>query len=539
VLAVVMLVSLTLVGPVLAQDGATVSVDDYEVAVGDVFTVTLEIEDAVDIAAYLVEIGFDPTVVEVQSVTVGDFLGSGLWREVTTFDNTLGTLKVDAALEPPYTGGGVDGDGVLAEIEMEAVGRGVTDLEFTRATVQDGSGTIMDPLLDPGMVTSLVAMEIVPAHPEEAVALGTFTETVMIKGAVDMAGYRFTLRSSDPSVVAIEDVELGPFLEDNSELVASSNAVVAPAEATFQVAGTPPGADPVDGASGSGAIAIVHLNALAVGDAELTLHERKIYDTDAVEEVPDALNGLVHVTDVMLSVVPEETAVFVGQTFDIDIHVNDTEDLASYRFTLAYDPAVVSFVEANDTGFLGGSVLTNLTGPEDGVFTFEGVQAEPPAGGRPDGPGDLATITFMAVGAGTSDLAFMNGEVGIGTFPGLVPAATEDGMVTATVCEPVDITDLIFDSPAKVNDEVEFTAEVTGTAPFGFRWDFDSDGTAEMEGLGLDMVTHTYTETGTYTVTVVAANCSVTDPFTDTMSMPIVVESWELFMPIIAKNYAP
>ena len=73
VLAVVMLVSLTLVGTALAADGATVSVGDYDVSRGESFTVMVELEGGVDVAGYSFELGFNPAVVEVQSVTVGDF----------------------------------------------------------------------------------------------------------------------------------------------------------------------------------------------------------------------------------------------------------------------------------------------------------------------------------------------------------------------------------------------------------------------------------------------------------------------------------
>ena len=624
VLAAVMLVGLTFAGPVQAQDGVTVSVGDYQVSRGDVFTVTVEIEDAEDIAAYLVEIGFDPDVVEVQSVTVGDFLGADPWQAVAGFDNDAGTVSAQVALEPPYAEGGVDGDGVLAEIEMEAVGRGVSALAFARAQLQDGDGTIVDPTMDPGEVVSKAAMEVAPAHPEEAVALGTFTEMVMIRGAADMAGYDFTLRSSNPAVVAITEVELGPFLEDNSTLEAQFDATVAAdgSQATVQVAGTPPGVDPVAGADGDGVIAIVHLNALTVGEAELTLEDRLVYDTAAVTEVPEALNGLVYVSDITVSVKPEETLVFVGMEFDVDIHVDDgAEGLEGYRFTFAYDPTVLSFLGVEDTGFLDGPVQTDLDGPEDGELTFQ-VSQVPPEGDMPDGPGDLATLSFEAIGEGTSDLDLEDAEVGV---PLLTPAATVDGTATAeiceapeitdltatpdpaavgatvqfdatatgselpgyplvytwdfgdgspqvegsdsathvydaagtytaeltvenwcgtatkevtvTVCEPVEITDVLFDTPVKVNQETEFTAQVTGTPPFGYTWDF-GDGT-QIGPAADNPVSHTYTEAGTYMLTVVAGNCSLTDPFTDTLTVSVTVEPYMIYMPIIARNYAP
>jgi hypothetical protein len=538
VLSVVMLVGLTLVGSVLAQDGATVSVGDYEVSRGDVFTVTVEIEDGEDVTGYAFDLTFDTTVVEVQSVTVGDFLGADPFFEGTDVDNTLGTVKVEVALEPPFAAGGVDGDGVLAEIEMEAVGRGMSALDFTSAALYDSDGEPHVPTLDPGEVVSRAAMEVAPAHPQEVVGLGTFTETVMIKGAVDLAGYKFTLESSDSSVVAIEDVELGPFLEANSDLVAATPfKTVAADAASFEVFGTPPGAEPVDGADGDGVIAIVHLNALAMGEAELTLTNRATYDTDAVEEEPQALNGLVFVTEVEMSVQPEETDVFVGETFDITIHVDeDAVDLASYAFSLDWDSDYFTVTEVADLGFLGGTATTNLSkDPEAGTLTFEAFLA-PPLTEKPDGPGDLATVTFEAIDEGTSAFDLHDAVVYLGSTE--VHALTLDGSGSATYCIAADIMDVLFDTPVMVNDEVGFTAVVTGTEPIAYSWDFDSDGTAEVEGPDV-MATHTYTASGSYTLTLEATNCSVVGPSTDTMAVPVTVEPYKLLLPIIAKGYTP
>lgn len=432
VLAAVMLVGLTLVGPVLAQDDPTVSFADQDVSRGETFTVMVEVRDAVDVAGYSLELTFDPDVVEVQSVEVGDFLGVSPFFTGTDFDNAAGTILAEASLEPPFAGGGVTGDGVLAEIELEAVGWGHSGLAFDMVELYDSDALPLDVDLDAGDVVSLAAMEVSPAHPEELVPLGPFTEQILIKGAADLAGYQFTLRSSNPDVVAITDVELGPFLEANSELEATTNKSVAADEATFEVAGTPPGADPVDGADGDGVIAIVHLDALMPGQSALTLHDRTVYDTDADTEEPEAMNGLVYVTDLEMSVQPAETTVAPNEVFDIDIHIDeDADDLSSYQFTLDWDPAVVTVTNVADTGFLGGAATTNLTKDAVvGTLTFEAVLLPPtePVSARPEGPGDLATVTFQALAEGTSALDLEDAVVFEGDTE--MPAIPVDGMVT-------------------------------------------------------------------------------------------------------------
>jgi hypothetical protein len=352
---------------------------------------------------------------------------------------------------------------------------------------------------------------------------------------VDLAGYEFTLKSSDPTVVAIEDIELGPFLEDQSELVAQVYKTVAAGEANFQVAGTPPGADPVDGATGDGVIAIVHLNALTEGDSMLTLEEPMLYDTAAVEEVPGALDALVHVTDVEMSVLPADTLLFVTQEFDVDIHVDeDAEDLASYKFSLDWDPQYFTVTEVVDTGFLGGVATTNLTkDAEAGTLTFEAFLA-PPVDPKPDGPGDLATVTFLAIGEGTSTLDLHDGLIYSGSLE--VPAVTVDGEATAILCVPAEVTALTATpNPVMVGETVVFSATVTGSEipahPMVYTWDFDDGSPPET---GTASATHVYDDWGSVTPSLTANWCG-----TDEEEVALTVNPYTTFLPIIAKNHGP
>ncbi len=91
------------------------------VSPGEMFTVALEIEDAENLGAFQFDMAFDPAVVQVEAVTLGDFLGSTgrstapLGPEI---DNAAGTVTLGGFTFGRQPGAG--GDGVLAIVTLAA-----------------------------------------------------------------------------------------------------------------------------------------------------------------------------------------------------------------------------------------------------------------------------------------------------------------------------------------------------------------------------------------------------------------------------------
>ena len=100
-------------------------------AVGDTFTYSIEIKNVEDLAAYSIDVAFNPNVLEVVEITEGDFLeGGGL--DAFFYDNSGGTINLaqtridrtydattgDPVLASLAKGGGVDGGGTLVTIEF-------------------------------------------------------------------------------------------------------------------------------------------------------------------------------------------------------------------------------------------------------------------------------------------------------------------------------------------------------------------------------------------------------------------------------------
>ena len=118
--------------PEITRIVATPTVEG-SLAVGDTFTYEIKIENVRDfLAAYSIDVAFNPNVLEVVEITEGDFLeGGGL--DAFFYDNAKGTIRLsqtridrtydattgDAVLAPLGKDGGANGGGTLATIEFK------------------------------------------------------------------------------------------------------------------------------------------------------------------------------------------------------------------------------------------------------------------------------------------------------------------------------------------------------------------------------------------------------------------------------------
>jgi len=94
--------------------------------------ISIAVANAVDFGAFQATLGFDPKIIEVETVSLGDFLagtGRSTTPLVTEVDNTTGEVSLIA-----FTSGdspGPDGDGVLAVINFISKQAGLVELELT------------------------------------------------------------------------------------------------------------------------------------------------------------------------------------------------------------------------------------------------------------------------------------------------------------------------------------------------------------------------------------------------------------------------
>ena len=109
-----------------------------EVVPGEVFTVVVEIEDAVNLGGFQMAMNFDPAVVQVDDATLDDFLGSTGRSTVPLgpeIDNDTGTMRFGAFSFGDLQG--PDGDGALAILTLTAQETGSSQLTLENVQVAD------------------------------------------------------------------------------------------------------------------------------------------------------------------------------------------------------------------------------------------------------------------------------------------------------------------------------------------------------------------------------------------------------------------
>jgi hypothetical protein len=129
-------------GPTLRLTGPT----SGALQAGDEFTVTLQVEDAVDLAAYQLELAYDPAHLAVVDVSYTDLLSLGGNTTQTlgpAVDATRGRLTLAGF---GYGGArGMDGNGALATVRMRALVAGPHSLSPVAALLVNQDAELVTP----------------------------------------------------------------------------------------------------------------------------------------------------------------------------------------------------------------------------------------------------------------------------------------------------------------------------------------------------------------------------------------------------------
>jgi PKD repeat protein len=202
---------------------------------------------------------------------------------------------------------------------------------------------------------------------------------------------------------------------------------------------------------------------------------------------------------------PAVSSVSTGETLVLSIGIEGAEDLIAYEFELSWDPAVFSYVEGADGGFLQGGLLGSFRLVSPGTVNAQ-MTTLPPNWVAVSGDGVLATVTLLATGGGTSTLEFDNVtmlSVVNGSAVPWVPDVVNDGWAEVA-CDPVSLFNVEATTPVEVGRPMDFLAEATGSEPISYTWDFGGPGTASGEGTATP--SYLYDAAGRYTATVTATN---------------------------------
>jgi len=132
----------------------------------------------------------------------------------------------------------------------------------------------------------------------------------------------------------------------------------------------------------------------------------------------------------------------VGSTVTYNIAIDDIADLYSYQFSINYDARYLRALNVTEGAFLGtaGSTVSGVLGMDTGLIDFVYGSLLGPIPGA-SGSGLLASITFEAIGAGTSALSFADVIFldSVGDDIAGLTALSGQGVVLAEPGGPVDV----------------------------------------------------------------------------------------------------
>ena len=150
------------------------------------------------------------------------------------------------------------------------------------------------------------------------------------------------------------------------------------------------------------------------------------------------LAGSASATSLSVSVGPP--AVHVGDTFALDVLVDDVAGLYAYQFDLAFDPSIVRAVDVAEGSLLasGGAATSFAPGAIDNLFgtvLFTGNTLLGPAPGA-SGGGVLARLRFQALAEGLTPLSLGNVVLLDAALDGIGGTAFGRSIEVTAVAEP-------------------------------------------------------------------------------------------------------
>ena len=167
---------------------------------------------------------------------------------------------------------------------------------------------------------------------------------------------------------------------------------------------------------GSGIAMTINFTALAMGNSTLDLFDTVMGDYlgQPIDHV--AIDGSVTVGVVpplsLISLNPLESAVFVGDSFTIDVNITDVTDLRAWEFKLDYDTTLLDATEVmyegriteNNTDWVPTDLDTHEWIPINDTLGRVYAGALFPSGEEFTGSGTLVTINFTATAVGNCTL---------------------------------------------------------------------------------------------------------------------------------------
>ena len=169
-------------------------------------------------------------------------------------------------------------------------------------------------------------------------------------------------------------------------------------------------------------------------------------------------------------------AIYVGDTFTLDISARNVPDFAGWQFDIAFDPAVLEVIEVNEGDFLKKDAETTFFRKgkiNNQSGTIIGLSSARLSGDGVTGTGTLVSVTFKAKAGGETQLGLNNFQLGSGTGERIAAGPHE---VVITIESTLATGDVNRDGEVSILDMILIARHLGETEPANSAVDVNGDG---------------------------------------------------------------
>jgi archaellum component FlaG (FlaF/FlaG flagellin family) len=266
-----------------------VSPDTVSVAPGESFDIMVNIKRAENVYSWQFSLSWDPTILELQEVSEGNFLNQGIfptiWSEDNYVDNDAGNGTLFCILQAQPRSSSASGDGTLATVTFYVKDEGYSALSLYNTELLDYDYYKLPHMSESGVFQSpqaeipLLRVEL-PSIENPLTINSTFDANITIVNVANLYSWTACL-SWDPTVLNATDVHEGLFLSQDGTQ-ATTFDVTYP-EAGIVCVNCTLISQPIVTAAGNGTLATITFSVENYGISLLDLHNTTLLDSNLVE----------------------------------------------------------------------------------------------------------------------------------------------------------------------------------------------------------------------------------------------------------------
>jgi len=395
-------------------------------APGEKFNVSVNIQNADRITSWILDILFDPTVLNCSKPREGTWTSQG-GTYVTEFDyyinNTIGLARLTDGIRGQFT---ASGNGLMANVTFQVIQSGLTALDL--------NNTQMIKHYFPGPVWEMVY----PTQTDGFFQYPPTTVGVQPNNIFKVLGDSFTVNISatnffkvttwamnftwDPTIISLQGVQEGPW---NTTGLTVFNYTLNSAGDTLSFNSS---IQASAGETGDRTLITLNFTVAARGSSSLNLTDVIVLNKDG--NPPYVLQVYVGEFFSMPKMMTQpasmiDTTLFPGQPVHLNLTMLNVENLNTWSANLTWDPSILSLTEASEGAFLSSQGTTTFTHIADQQAGLVQLSCNLTAGTGANGSGVLAMLTFNVTIGGTfsfeisgSSLKNINGEEMLHTVQG-------------------------------------------------------------------------------------------------------------------------